>query len=91
MKTTIILLIGLALATTASAQAARYSFAPDANGGVWIFDTIRGTVSKCVRPEPEPSDGAQSRVASPWEFYEDGDDTAPFCSDWTTLSDIVEE
>lgn len=91
MKTGIILTLGFVVtATIATAQTTRYSVVPDADGGVWIFDNIRGSVSKCVRPEPAPQDGNQPRLANPFEFYEDGN-SIPHCSDWQILSDEVNE
>ena len=90
MKTLIFAAAGLLLATAASAQEQRFQITPDANGGIWIFDSVRSAVSKCIRPEPAPEDGNQPRLANPFEFYEDGN-SVPHCSDWQVLSAEVNE
>ena len=90
MKASLMLVIGLTLATTATAQSQRYQVVPDATGGIWIFDGVRNAVSKCVRPEPAPREGNQPRLANPFEFYEDGN-SIPHCSDWQVLSAEVNE
>ncbi len=90
MKTLKFAAAGLLLATAATAQEQRFQVIPDATGGVWIFDSVRSAVSKCVRPEPEPLDGNQPRLVNPFEFYEDGN-AVPHCSDWQVLSTEINQ